>query len=204
MSSLIIKDGWYVPSIDDHCFDAVIREVDDVNRILPILKQRRSVIQAGGNIGIWAKRLSSEFERVYTFEPDPDNFEALVKNTVNILNVKALNAGLGDSLGRGDIYKLDPKNIGAHQVVKGDRFDIITIDSLGLTDVDLIQLDIEGFEHRALLGAVKTIEASSPAICLELKGLSADYTDEQTIRFLATLGYSIRDNFHRDYLFTRV
>ena len=72
-------------------------------------------------------------------------------------------------------------------------------------DVDLLQLDIEGFEHQAILGAAETIDRCSPVIVLELKGLGKryGYSDEETIEFLSDLGYKIKDRIHRDVLFLR-
>lgn len=96
-------------------------------------------------------------------------------------------------------------SIGAHQVAEGTEFEIIPIDDLGVTDCDLLQLDIEGYEHLALLGAIETITASSPVICLELKGIGEKYgyTNEATIFFLETLGYKVATKIHNDYVFTK-
>lgn len=203
--SLIDKGGWWVPEADQHCFQIVQREVNDLQFILPLCKDFRRVVQAGGNIGIWPKRLANDFETVSTFEPDPANYLALVENTKHIDNVHATYAGLGEKTGRGEIDHIDPHNIGAHQVKEGDAFDIIAIDSYGWEDVDLLQLDVEGFEHFAILGAAETIQRSGPVICLELKGLGSRYgvTDQETIDFLAGLGYKIVNRIHRDVIFTR-
>ena len=82
---------------------------------------------------------------------------------------------------------------------------MIPIDSLGVVDCDFLQLDVEGSEHEALLGAVATIEAGWPVITLELKGLGEryGYTDENTITWLKFMGYSIADRVNRDVIFTR-
>jgi FkbM family methyltransferase len=195
------RSGWVVPEIDNQAFDVIMKQVSDVNKIIPHCTQRRLAIQAGGNIGIWAERLSRHFDTVVTIEPDLVNHDALVKNVGTRSNIKIVNAGLSNERGRGGIYKVDPMNIGAHQVVDGNEFDIITIDDLELENVDLIQLDIEGHEHRAILGAVKTIKRCNPVICLELKGLSKEYTDAQTVELMGSLGYTVGDKFNRDVLF---
>lgn len=201
-----IKDGWQVPEVDRECFDVVIREVNDIQQILPYCKNKRSCIQAGGNVGIWPVNLSSHFKTVHTFEPDTINYEALVQNLkLGSNKIIPYNAALGAEKGRGSIFHFQEGNIGAHQVVIGDGFDILTIDSLGLNDVDLIQLDIEGYEHFALLGALETINKCSPAICVELKGLGDKhgFTDGITIELLNRLGYQKVAKFHRDILFVK-
>jgi FkbM family methyltransferase len=203
--SLIEKSGWWVPEADTCCFQIVQREVNDLQQILPLCKDFRRVVQAGGNIGIWPKRLSHDFETVSTFEPDSANYLALVENTKGIDNITATNAALGDRAARAGIDHIDPQNIGAHQIKEGNDFDVLTVDSFGWEDVDLLQLDVEGFEHFAILGAAETIQRSGPVICLELKGLGKRYgvEDEETVAFLAGLGYKITNRIHRDVIFTR-
>lgn len=201
-----IKDGWRIPEEDRECFDVVIKEVNDIQKILPHCNKKRTCVQAGGNIGIWAVNLSKYFEKVYTFEPDTVNYEALVHNLHMGENIIIpYNSALGAKKDRGSIFHFEKNNIGAHQVVVGDGFDIVTIDSLELKDVDLIQLDIEGFEHFALLGALGTIKKDSPAICVELKGLGEQhgFPDVYTVELLERLGYQQISKFHRDLLFIK-
>jgi hypothetical protein len=102
--------------------------------------------------------------------------------------------------------RIDPKNIGAHQIEpSGSDFEIRTIDSFGFDDVDFIQLDVEGFEHFAIVGGMETIKKCSPVICLELKGIGKRYghPDEDTIELLKSIGYTIRARIHRDIVFVR-
>jgi FkbM family methyltransferase len=200
------KNGWQIPEEDRECFDVVINEVNDIQKILPHCNKKRTCIQAGGNIGIWAVNLSQHFDTVHTFEPDQVNYEAMVHNLhlgENIIIPH--NAALGAKKDRGSIFHFEKNNIGAHQVVVGDGFDIVTIDSFNFKDVDLIQLDIEGFEHFALLGALETIKKYSPAICVELKGLGEKhgFPDSFTIELLERLGYTQVAKFHRDLLFIK-
>jgi FkbM family methyltransferase len=203
--SLINKSGWWVPEADACCFQIVQREVNDLQEILPLCKDFRRVVQAGGNIGIWPKRLAYDFETVSTFEPDPANYCALVENTKEIDNIVATSAALGDCASRAGIDHINPQNIGAHQIKEGNEFDVLTVDSFGWEDVDLLQLDVEGFEHFAILGAAETIQRSGPIIVLELKGLGKRYgvEDSETVDFLAGLGYKITNRIHRDVIFTR-
>jgi len=113
--------------------------------------------------------MADKFDWVHTFEPDPDNFEALCKNIEDVENIAAYHAALGSEAGTGSMDHIDPSNIGAHQVQDGNDFDIVILDDFVLEDVDLVQLDIEGFEHFALMGGHRTIDANSPVIVLELK-----------------------------------
>ena len=199
------RSGWAVPEKDRHCFAAALSEAPDLGASLDLCKEFRTAIQAGGNIGIYPGALAQRFARVYTVEPDAANFAALQINTSNQQKIIARRAAFGKERGRAAIDQIQPDNIGAHQIQQGDEFEVITIDSLGVTDCDLLQLDVEGSEHEALLGAIATIEASWPVITLELKTLGEryGYTDADTINLLAGMGYEIADRVNRDVIFTK-
>jgi FkbM family methyltransferase len=199
------RAGWMIPIRDAVAQQIILREVNDIPTITNWCKQFRSVIQAGGNVGIWPIALSKKFKSVYTAEPDQANFAALEINTRNHGNIYLRNVAFGAELGRAGIDHIDPENIGAHQLKDGNEFDVMKIDDLEVKDCDLLQLDVEGFEHFAILGAVETIKKSSPVICLELKGLGKRYgvEDQQTIDFLASLGYKVIHKIHRDVVFVK-
>jgi len=203
--SLTSRNGWWVPEADRVALPIILREVNDLQQMLPLCKQKRRVVQAGGNVGIWPKELSKHFETVVTFEPDPLNYRALVKNIGEIENIQYHHLGLGERYGTGAMDRIDPANIGAHQIKEGKEFKIVSVDSFGFDDVDFLQLDIEGFEHFAIVGAMETIERTSPVICLELKGIGNRYghPDEETIALLESIGYTIRARIHRDIVFVR-
>jgi len=203
--SLTSRNGWWVPDVDEVALSIILREVNDLKDMLPLCKQKRRVVQAGGNVGIWPKELSKHFDSVVTFEPDALNHEALVANVGDIDNIEIHNFALGEKYGSGAMDHIDPKNIGAHQIKEGDEFKIVSIDRFGYDDVDFLQLDVEGFEHFAILGAMETIKRSWPVICLELKGIGKRYghPDEDTINLLESIGYTIRARIHRDIVFVR-
>jgi FkbM family methyltransferase len=197
--------GWAVPERDEHCIQAVLAEVSDLGVSLDLCRQFRTAIQAGGNVGVYPMALAQKFERVYTVEPDAANYEALAINTASQPRVIIRRAAFGQDYGKAAIDQIYPDNIGAHQIKEGNEFDVLPIDSLGVTDCDLLQLDVEGSEHQAILGALATIEASWPVITLELKGHGEryGYTDMDTINLLADMGYRIADRVNRDVIFTK-
>lgn len=202
---ITLKNNWWVPEIDTHCFQAVLREVDAVDEIVTMCATTRVCIQAGGNLGIWPKKLSGIFKSVYTFEPDSENWQALEKNLASVNNIYSKNCALGASSGKVSIDRLKPDNVGAHQVKDGGDIERITIDSLNLLDVSLIQLDVEGSEHDAILGARQTLLNNAPIVVLELKGLGRRYghTDASTVKLLGDLGYSHIKTIKRDWIFSK-
>lgn len=148
---------------------------------------RRTAIQAGGNVGLWPRRLAETFTRVFTFEPDDESRRCLVQNVPSNVMVSAL--ALGTHVGR---CGFQHRSLGSHRVVEGGAgVGIMPIDDLGLYDVDFIQLDIEGYEYHALMGALRTIRSSHPVIQVELRGFTEHFgrTDDDVLQLLRNLGY---------------
>ena len=169
------RQEWLFPATDtrlDKSFTHGPNDVDDAMlRIEVLCAKRRTCIQAGGALGIWPIRLAQFFDRVVTLEPHPVNYGCLLHNTDGIKAILAINAALGKEPGQVKMMlHVDEKgNSGAYYVKRGGDIQRITIDSLGLSDVDLIYLDIEGAETDALLGATDTIAKYRPVIGLEDK-----------------------------------
>jgi len=206
------REGWHVPDADQVALEIILAEVNDLwTDILPLTSGRRTVVQAGGNIGIWPVALSGHFDKVLTVEPDEENHAALLLNLDEKLKgadrakVSAYRGAFGASAGTGAMDRFDRHNIGAHRVKNGAEFSIMRIDSFDIDDCDLLCLDVEGYEHFAVQGAKETIFRSWPTIVLELKGLGERYgaTDVDTITMLADWGYMIAGHVHRDVIFRR-
>lgn len=205
MVMLTKRHGWVVPEYDRVCLDIVLAECADLFVMTKYCKQFRTAIQAGANVGIWPTKMSEIFKKVYTVEPDATNFAALKENISHIPNIDFRQAAFGKEDGTGSIDDILPGNIGAYQVKEGQDFKIIKMDSLGVTDCDLLQLDVEGFEQFALEGGVETIKASYPVIALELKGLGMRYgcPDQHTHGWLSELGYRFVEKIHNDSIFIK-
>lgn len=190
---------WTVPAVDEHLHVAVGQEVWKVDHVCRELPHKRSCVQAGGAVGHFADRLADYFANVYTFEPEPVNFRCLTKNVGHKANVILAQAALGEKQGRVGL-KGDPKNAGAWEVTNAGVIPMLTIDSLGLPDCDLIYLDIEGYEIEALKGAVETINRCRPHIVVEDKALRG--TKPGAIgEWLVGFDYAERDKMMRDVWF---
>lgn len=132
------------------------------------LTRRRVCVQAGGNFGVWPWLLSPHFEEVLTFEPNPTNFALMRQNLAGTENVFCLEAGLGASPTKAQMH-MSRRNHGAHRIkfdTPGD-IEVMTLDSLALTALDLLDLDIEGAEPYALEGAKETIAKYRPTVVIE-------------------------------------
>jgi|SRR5882724_7152634 len=126
------------------------------------------VVDAGANIGIYSQFLSRCVGRtgvVHSFEPSPENFERLQFATRKLENVRLLRAAVGESGGRSKLYLSDKLNVDHRTyITEGDSRDTVPIDIVALDDyfkpgqrVDLIKMDIQGYELHALRGAQRVL-----------------------------------------------
>lgn len=159
-----------------------------------LCKNKRTVVQAGGNCGAYPRFYSYFFQNVHTFEPDPDNFACLTKNLYRVDNITAHNCGLGSENKKVHFDRNTHTNVGAFRVVDnptGFEIDVKRLDDFGLENVDLIHLDVEMYERQVLEGAQETIERCRPILIME-----HDNCDE----LLAKLRYKHKYHYH-DHVF---
>lgn len=152
------------------------------------------MVQAGGNCGQYVREFARWFGTVYTFEPDPLNFLCLTLNCGN--NVIKTQACIGNDK---KFVNLNHSNdAGAIHVEGQGNVPTVIIDELDLPSCGLIQLDVEGYEYFALLGARRTIEKYHPVIMIEWYApWAARYkvTTEMLDQFFTDMKYSrILDN----------
>jgi len=139
--------------------------------VLPYFKGDSVAIQAGGNCGWVTRELANYFQHVYTFEPDPLSFSCICLNLPQG-NVHKFQACLGNEHKLVDMVKDHGKHgTGADYVKISEtsktKIPVILIDDLNLDACDFIQLDLEGYEYFALLGAEKTINKFKPILWIE-------------------------------------
>lgn len=145
------------------------RLVHEIQRIRP-----GSMFHAGTSFGDMLPSFSRACAgTLYAFEPVLENYVmaklCVQKNGLD--DVILLNAALGSEISMG--YMDVTLGDGAHRggtsqlAAQGQPTAILTIDQFGLEEVSLIQLDVEGHELEALLGAKQTIARCRPYILIE-------------------------------------
>lgn len=172
--------------------------------VLQITPGRKVAVQAGGNLGVFAARLSREFEAVYTFEPDPVLFPLLVRNAPQP-NIVRFQAALGDErdmistgLPEGDGRHIGETCVAGHGIIPA-----MCLDDLSLTALDLLYLDVEGFELMALKGAEDHIRWHKPVIVCEINTCCEryGYNAADLSEWLMKRGYDIPIRVQSDYIF---
>jgi FkbM family methyltransferase len=193
---------WY-PDSEERLHRGHARVEDIEQFIVPEMGEMRTVVQAGGAAGVWPNEFAAWFDMVYTAEPNAALRECMDKNICRS-NVTVLEGAFWDMPGVGKLVEHQPENMGAwyiEQCLDGN-IPLMTIDSLDLGEVDLIQLDVEGGEFEALEGARETIARCRPVIILEVKATQAFYgrTPDDLRIAVERLGYERKNRFGRDEL----
>jgi FkbM family methyltransferase len=126
------------------------------------------VADVGANIGVYSEFLSrcvGPEGTVHSFEPSPDNFRRLRERLGGIANVQLNQLAVGDKSGESSLYLSDELNVDHRTYPVGTDFrEAIQIQSIALDDyfkpeqrVDLIKMDVQGFELKALRGAERVL-----------------------------------------------
>ena len=127
------------------------------------------VVDAGANIGIYSQFLSHRVGPsgvVHSFEPAPKNFMRLHSATRKLPNVHVCQAAVGERSAKTMLYLSDKLNVDHRAYpTEGNARRVLQIEMVALDDyfkpgerVDLIKIDIQGYELHALQGAKRILE----------------------------------------------
>jgi FkbM family methyltransferase len=179
-------------------------------------EKRRTVLDIGGHVGLWSMHLAKYFQKVEAFEPTPVLQECFVRNVLSHptqarSNVSLHRVALSDQEGAVSIsFELD--NSGHTHVAPTDpskhtegatyvEAQMILLDSLNLSDVDAIKIDVEGFELAVIRGGEDTIRRNKPTICIEQKNHNFYGWDQyDALRLLMTWGAKPVERVVDDYI----
>lgn len=177
-----------------------------------LCSRRRTFVDVGACYGLITKQMAPLAERVVAFEPNSEILACLQKNTEDLPNVELLNCGLGNEKtqrrlvlysndGRSTYRKMPIQTLAKHRnTLRSQNTEVITLDSLGLKDVDLIKMDVEGHEKQVVQGSLRTIARCKPVIIAEQKAgvIGSKYIPAA----LELMGYNLHSVFRgKDYVY---
>lgn len=136
------------------------------------IENPRVIIDVGGNVGYSALYFAAKYPNatIYTFEPDPRNYELLCRNTAQIHRIKAYQAALTPRNGSVDLYVKRKAGMSS-SLRKRSGFSPVSVRAASLDTflsraridhVDLLKFNIEGgeqemFENFKQLGTVSAL-----------------------------------------------
>lgn len=156
-----------------------------------LVKQGDIIVDAGANIGLISIFCALKVGKnglVLSLEPHPETFPLLQKNiSVNELSqIKAFNKALGSVLGIAKIYSNLQINRGAASLVEfqedSPSFDIsvLPLDDVlreqNISQVNLLKIDVEGFEMEVLKGSNGILSAENgPILVVECSNTRSNF-----------------------------
>lgn len=183
------------------------RDLPELDRAVKLVPTRRVAVQAGGNLGLYPKRLAKLFGTVYTFEPAVSLFPLLCRNAPepNILRYQAA-LGVDRQLVNTSQTRRDGRpnaHEGITHIDGAGPIPTLRLDDFALPICDFVQLDLEGWELYALQGAVETIRRCRPVLMLEInKSLRYVGLDPDDVRgYVLGQGYRSLWRAHSDEVF---
>jgi FkbM family methyltransferase len=195
------------------------------------LKRNGVFIDVGSNIGLFSliasKRVGKK-GKVYSFEPTPETFKWLQLNiSVNrIKNIYASNIAVSNNSGKQE-FKISGDGYDAWnsfgipsegKVIEKIQVNTITFDDFiclnNLERIDLIKIDVEGWEINVLKGGKKYFnKCTSAAILIEFTDINlqnAGFSSTELYNLLISYGYKLftfncsqklllKDNLREEY-----
>jgi FkbM family methyltransferase len=136
-------------------------------------------VDAGANIGIYSQFLArcvGPSGAVYSFEPAPENFERLRAAARGFSNMHIEQAAVGERSRKAELYVSGTLNVDhrtylpANSTRRAVQIEMVALDDYFSPGqrVDLIKMDIQGYELQALRGAERLL-ADNPAAKLLLE-----------------------------------
>ena len=184
------------------------------------IPEEATCIEGGGNLGSHSIKLGELCGHLHVFEPFPPSLRLLRQNIrANNLThtVHVHNAGLSDQSGSVRIGWSDAGNFGgtfldenplgrkersaAPQQFEGTSIRLVTVDSLRLPELSFMKLDIEGYEQKALLGAIETVRRHRPTIVFESWAGHGWVDVEHTRRLMSFLTSGLNYSLHNCHMF---
>ncbi|MEM8600609.1 MAG: FkbM family methyltransferase [Bacteroidota bacterium] len=170
-----------------------------------LLRPGDTVVDIGANVGLvshYAAGLVGPRGHVHAFEPQP-RLVALMGASMRANKLKNLhihNLALGEEEAHLDLF-IPTHNFGAASLVveagaQGERVRVPVVqasryfDRLGLTDVRLVKMDVEGYEPTVLRGAASFLDEVGPHfILLELNRAGYHGDNDEAVQLLKRHGY---------------
>lgn len=144
-----------------------ISEKNEINLLKKHIQQANVIIDIGANIGFYSilfSNLVGVNGTVYAFEPDKKNYENLIKNIHSIKNIITENKAVSNQSGYLNLYKselnVDHRTYPTDNSTLSEKIECISMDEYfkATRPIDLIKMDIQGYEPIALEGMKNTIQ----------------------------------------------
>ncbi len=174
-----------LPVADAHFRKRMTYQHPQLKAALAYVQNWRVAVDIGAHVGFFSRTLSKLFQRVYAFEPEPENFACLQQNVSE--NVRCTRVALGEEFGEAALTTPKLANSGAWETTEGTGVTVVPLDGIWLNGCDFLKIDAQGDEFDILLGAEQTLKEHHPVIMVEI--MVNGRADERIDRWLVAHGY---------------
>ena len=176
-----------------------------------LIKSDSIMIDIGANIGTVALHAAATAKngKVYAFEPDSDNYAALRQNIMlnDFENIIPIRKALGEASAQTKLFKVNRFNNGMNRILPDNSsfrdFETIEVNTLDKEveqwkpdRIDLIKIDVEGYELHVLRGASATLRKFHPLLVVEVVDVNLKnngHSSTAILEFLKPFGYRFID-----------
>lgn len=175
----LMHNGWYVPD-DDKKITRVLENDPNKNnpsyegkyreQILEHLPNKRTFIDVGANIGIWSFPMIGKFKKIVGYEPSKQNIECLRANVGESIEIRT--KAVANFQGEAAFHQAG-KNCGDGKLCRPGipsmySVPVVKLDDENHENVDLIKIDVQGWELEVLQGALGIISTQRPWVIFEV------------------------------------
>jgi FkbM family methyltransferase len=211
---LIFKKDLYL-DYEDYLFahNKIDRVPNQLNKHYRYVKQyweltkKRTAIDIGCRFGEYTHYLVKHFDNVKCFEPRENCLNYQFNRNVPKDKVTVYPYALGENNGTVEMYGGAIFNQTIRDTIKEKnikRCPVYTLDTFQFDDVDLIKIDVEGYETKVIHGSLATIEKHRPLMIIEQNGSDLlwgwENKENETIELLQSLDYVVVDKIKNDYV----
>lgn len=176
-----------------------------LGQTLPYIKKDGIVLDIGAAVGMYSTFWAPHCKKLYAFEAVEPVFNQLQKLEDKFDNVEVFNTAVSDFDGESEFYVDDKRlsNSSFRDLVDGIKTTVNTvkIDSLLLTNVCFMKIDVEGHELDVLNGARGLITNCKPTVMCEIYPKFNNGPIEDTFKFFFDRGYKCFYNVKKHGLF---
>jgi FkbM family methyltransferase len=187
-----VRDGlkWEIPEGYPGAWTALLEHEPRVRQfLLTHFRPGDVFVDVGANVGAYSLRAGSRGMKVYSFEPNPENAKILMRNAeINNLQVDVRQFALGATEGTA---RLSPSGATSRIASDGDvGVEMKTLDGFELPRLDLLKVDVEGYELEVLKGSKKTIARCRPVMMVEMHDWLGAQDEAKVFEILTENGYA--------------
>jgi FkbM family methyltransferase len=127
-------------------------------------------VDVGAHVGYYTVRMARRCERVIAFEPNPSSRAKLLKNVElnGLTNVTVYPHAAGEARYRARLWLAGTSSTLLEGYVRGEsvEVDVVPVDDL-VEHADVIKVDVEGYDWRAVRGMARLIDRCRPVLAIE-------------------------------------